>query len=74
MIAGVLVIFACGEAKKDESAPQQENTTTPADSTHSNDSTAHAAAYVCPMGPECGTGEAPGKCPSCGMELVENSK
>jgi hypothetical protein len=29
-------------------------------------------AYVCPMGPQCGQGDKPGKCPSCGMELKEN--
>jgi rubrerythrin len=29
-------------------------------------------AYVCPMGPQCGQGDKPGKCPSCGMDLKQN--
>jgi len=28
------------------------------------------AAYVCPMGKECGSGDKPGKCPSCGKDMV----
>ena len=28
------------------------------------------AAYVCPMGKECGSGDKAGKCPSCGKEMV----
>jgi len=27
-------------------------------------------AYVCTMGKECGSGDKPGKCPSCGNEMV----
>jgi hypothetical protein len=35
------------------------------------DSTATATAYVCPMGDQCGNGNAPGKCPNCGMEFIK---
>jgi hypothetical protein len=31
---------------------------------------AMAANYICPMGKECGYSDKPGKCNSCGMDLV----
>lgn len=32
------------------------------------------AAYICPMGPECGYSDMPGKCSGCGMEMRPNKK
>ena len=58
-------LTSCGGAKD---AKQNETAPTPGDSTKTT------AAYVCPMGPQCGTGETAGKCPSCGMEMVKNEK
>ena len=37
-----------------------------------SDSSTVEAAYVCPMGKECGSSNLPGKCPSCGMKLRPN--
>jgi hypothetical protein len=60
--AGSFTITACGG-----SSDKPKNETTPTDSTK-------ATAYVCPMGPQCGKGDQPGKCPGCGMEMVKNDK
>lgn len=53
---------ACGSDKKPEPTPDSM-------APKKNDSTATVSAYVCPMGETCGTGDKPGKCPNCGMEL-----
>lgn len=65
LLTGITAATACG-GKKEE--PKQ-NETAP-----STDTTSKASAYVCPMGPQCGKGDAPGKCPGCGMEMVKNDK
>ena len=38
------------------------------------DSYAYTAAYICPMSCEGSGAEAPGNCPSCKMDYVQNEK
>jgi hypothetical protein len=61
----VIGLGACGGSK----VTNQPGNDSPAKS----DST-KVSAYVCPMGPSCGKGDAPGKCSGCGMEMVKNEK
>jgi hypothetical protein len=61
---GSMTVTSCGgntEKPKNETVPTN------------NDST-KVSAYVCPMGPQCGKGDAAGKCPGCGMDMVKNDK
>jgi rubrerythrin len=56
-----------------QGAPAQEEQSTKA--TTGQETTTEASkqlAYVCPMACEGSASEAPGKCPVCGMDLVEN--
>lgn len=61
LFALALAITSCGtkapEPASDSVLPK------PGDST--------ATAYVCPMGDACGNGNAPGKCPNCGMDFIK---
>ncbi|TND04857.1 MAG: hypothetical protein FD123_3794 [Bacteroidetes bacterium] len=66
LLIAALAFSSCGDAKKPDPAPDSMM--------KKNDSTAQASAYVCPMGPECGKGDAPGKCAGCGMDLVASKK
>jgi hypothetical protein len=58
---------SCGNKQADDSKKVPEFK---ADTSRKD--TVKAQAYVCPMGATCGQGNEPGKCPSCGMTLVEN--
>ncbi|HEY6161811.1 MAG TPA: heavy metal-binding domain-containing protein [Bacteroidia bacterium] len=66
LFCGAISVSSCGgnNDKKDNKGGDTTKT----------DTTKHASAYVCPMGPSCGKGDAAGKCPSCGAEMVANDK
>lgn len=71
-IAAVAIIFsACNNQTK--SSDSQENSSnvesTMLDSSH----TLAAVQYTCPMHPEV-ISDKPGKCPKCGMDLVEKKE
>ena len=63
MLTGTIALSSCGGGTKEEPKKEINGTDTSAQS-----------AYVCPMGAECGKGDTPGKCASCGMDLVKNEK
>jgi hypothetical protein len=58
---------ACGNAEQKNNEQRDS-----IDSVPSKKDSLPQAAYICPMGAECGTGDKPGKCASCGMDLIEN--
>ena len=67
-------ILAVGIAFSLVACSTQDNTSQPSNGVaHSKDSskTVVEAKYVCPMGKECGFSDKPGKCSSCGSELIE---
>ena len=66
LFSAALALSSCGGSTEKKDQPNETNPV-------SKDST-KATAYVCPMGPECGKGETAGKCPSCGMDMVQNTK
>lgn len=66
ILAGSALVSCGNETKKNEPAPDPMMK-------KADDSTAQAA-YICPMGASCGSGDAPGKCAGCGMDLVKNEK
>lgn len=53
-------------------SPSPEKTQTPESNVEKTDSSEVKAAYVCPMGAECGSSDKPGDCTGCGMKLLEN--
>jgi predicted component of type VI protein secretion system len=64
LFATALFCFtSCGGSNKPTDAPNEVKI----------DSSAHAA-YLCPMGYECGHAMEPGKCKSCDMDLEKNEK
>lgn len=70
LAAFTLLLFntSCGTTTPKE--PEKKTTEIKADTARKD--TVKAQAYVCPMGPQCGQGPSPGKCPSCGMEMKQN--
>ncbi len=56
-----------------ETVPPVDNTAVapPADTARTTPAT--NAAYICPMKCEGSASDKPGKCPTCGMDLVKNS-
>jgi rubrerythrin len=72
VLAGFSVLVlnsSCNSKAKEE---KKEEMNIKADSVTSHRDSVKVQAYVCPMGPQCGQGDKPGKCPSCGMDLKEN--
>ena len=61
-VAVILLFASCGNQQSATTGKGKEKTDTLA-------ATAHPA-YVCTMGKECGSSDKPGKCPSCGSEMV----
>ena len=64
LFAGLVSLSSCGGSTEKKEEPKEQ----PA----GGDST-KASAYICPMD-DGGKGDAPGKCPKCGMDLVKNEK
>jgi hypothetical protein len=66
-----LVATLAGAACQGTPAQEEQNTKT----TTGPEATTEAGkqlAYICPMGCEGSASAVPGKCPVCGMDLVEN--
>jgi len=57
-----LALMSCGNSTNQN--PDPDKTKVKADTSKVQ------AAYVCPMGKECGSGDKPGKCPGCGKDMV----
>lgn len=74
--AGTLLLSGCdrkAETTTTTTATEPAATTATVTSSDSTRVATQAAAYICPMKCEGSASDKPGKCPTCGMDLVKNS-
>lgn len=71
-----LMMVSCKEEAKDQNATETTVEATDEHAGHNHkEGEMHLASYACPMDCEKGkTYDAPGKCPVCEMDLVENTE
>jgi len=66
-----LFTVSCSNSSQSKEAPQNDQLIKKDTSKTKAEAQAN---YVCPMGKECGYSDKPGKCPSCGSEMVAVNK
>ncbi|MCX6290357.1 MAG: hypothetical protein NT126_01175 [Bacteroidetes bacterium] len=70
LFCAALFVISCKNSENKTDAANTDTTKTTASAPQ--DTTAHKAAYACPMHPE-ETSDKPAKCPKCGMDLEAKS-
>lgn len=68
LFGAAIALASCSDAKKN--AAGQEDHAAHQHQAAATDTTAVAAAYICPMKCEGSASDKPGKCPVCKMDLV----